>query len=427
MKYGLNDKPGLLPMLMYGLQWWIVSLPCVVIMGIIVSKLHYTEVAEQTFYLQKLFGIMGIAMIVQVLWGHRLPLVIGPASVLLIGILSTISAGIPAIYTGILVGGLVLTVLAYSGWLGRLQFIFTPRIITVILILIAFTLTPVILNLVLGDTSHALFNLFFTLLMVFALVVGNKFLRGIWKSTTVLWGIAGGALVYYLVNGFPGLPSTGTDGLPVQGALFNFSLDFEAGTILSFLFCYVALIVNELGSIQAVGYMLQADQMNKRTTRGVGVVGITNVLSGLFGVIGPVDYSMSPGVIAATGCASRYTLIPAGAGLILCAFFPTVVGMLVTLPGVVMGAILLYLMATQLAAGMQMLVREKAIVDFDNGVVVGLPLMVALLLSFAPSEVLNMIPSLFRPIVGNGFVMGVVSVLILEHLIFRKRKPGQQV
>lgn len=77
MKYELNDKPGILPMLMYGLQWWIVSLPCVVIMGIIVSQLHYTDVAEQTFYLQKLFGIMGIAMIVQVLWGHRLPLIIG--------------------------------------------------------------------------------------------------------------------------------------------------------------------------------------------------------------------------------------------------------------------------------------------------------------------------------------------------------------
>ena len=80
MKYELNDKPGMLPMLMYGLQWWIVSLPCVVIMGIIVSQLHYTNVAEQTFYLQKLFGIMGIVMIVQVLWGHRLPLIIGPAS-----------------------------------------------------------------------------------------------------------------------------------------------------------------------------------------------------------------------------------------------------------------------------------------------------------------------------------------------------------
>ena len=421
MKYELNDKPGILPMLMYGLQWWIVSLPCVVIMGIIVSQLHYTDVTEQTFYLQKLFGIMGIAMIVQVLWGHRLPLIIGPASVLLIGILSTVSSGIPAVYTGIMVGGLVLTVLAYSGLLGKLQFVFTPRIVTVILILIAFTLTPVILKLVLGDAIHALFNLFFTLVMVLALVIGNKLLRGIWKSTTVLWGIVGGVLVYYGVFGFPTLVSTGAGIIPEQATVFNFPLNFEAGTILAFLFCYIALIVNELGSIQAVGHMLQADQMDQRTTRGVGIVGVTNVLSGLFGVIGPVDYSMSPGVISATGCASRYTLLPAGAGLILCAFFPSVVGMLVTIPGVVMGAILLYLMATQLAAGLQMLVREKAITDFDSGVVVGLPLMVALLLSFAPEGVLNLIPSLFKPIVGNGFVMGVITVLIMEHLIFKKR------
>ena len=421
MKYELNDKPGILPMLMYGLQWWIVSLPCVVIMGIIVSQLHYTDVSEQTFYLQKLFGVIGIAMIVQVLWGHRLPLIIGPASVLLIGILSTVSSGISAVYTGIMVGGLILTILAYSGLLGRLQFVFTPRIVTVILILIAFTLTSVILKLVLGDAVRALFNMFFTLVMVLALVIGNKLLRGIWKSTTVLWGIVGGVLVYYGVFGLPMLPSTGVEIILEQATVLNFPLNFEAGTILAFLFCYIALIVNELGSIQAVGHMLQADHMDRRTTRGVGIVGVVNMLSGLFGVIGPVDYSMSPGVISATGCASRYTLLPAGVGLILCAFFPSVVGMLVTIPGVVMGAILLYLMATQLAAGLQMLVREKAITDFDSGVVVGLPLMVALLLSFAPEKVLNFIPYLFKPIVGNGFVMGVITVLIMEHLIFKKK------
>ena len=421
MKYELNDKPGILPMLMYGLQWWIVSLPCVVIMGIIVSQLHYTDVSEQTFYLQKLFGVIGIAMIVQVLGGHRLPLIIGPASVLLIGILSTVSSGISAVYTGIMVGGLILTILAYSGLLGRLQFVFTPRIVTVILILIAFTLTSVILKLVLGDAVRALFNMFFTLVMVLALVIGNKLLRGIWKSTTVLWGIVGGVLVYYGVFGLPMLPSTGVEIILEQATVLNFPLNFEAGTILAFLFCYIALIVNELGSIQAVGHMLQADHMDRRTTRGVGIVGVVNMLSGLFGVIGPVDYSMSPGVISATGCASRYTLLPAGVGLILCAFFPSVVGMLVTIPGVVMGAILLYLMATQLAAGLQMLVREKAITDFDSGVVVGLPLMVALLLSFAPEKVLNLIPYLFKPIVGNGFVMGVITVLIMEHLIFKKK------
>ncbi|MFR3853860.1 MAG: hypothetical protein ACLTXP_17590 [Odoribacter splanchnicus] len=93
MKYNLNDKPGIFPMFMYGLQWWIVSIPCVVIMGIIVAQLHSTDASGQIFYMQKLFGVMGIAMTAQVLWGHRLPIIIGPASVLLIGILAAISVG----------------------------------------------------------------------------------------------------------------------------------------------------------------------------------------------------------------------------------------------------------------------------------------------------------------------------------------------
>ena len=102
-------------MLMYGLQWWIVSIPCVVIIGIIVARLHYTDQVEQIFYMQKLFGIMGLAMIVQMLWGHRLPLVIGPASVLLIGILSTVSIGVEGIYSSLMIGGGILTLLAFSG------------------------------------------------------------------------------------------------------------------------------------------------------------------------------------------------------------------------------------------------------------------------------------------------------------------------
>ena len=117
MKYQLDDKPRIFPLLMYGLQWWIVSIPCVIIMGIIVVRLHFPDGGEQIFYMQKLFALMGLTMTVQVLWGHRLPLVIGPASVLLIGILATISVGINAVYTAIMVGGLLLAILAYSGFL----------------------------------------------------------------------------------------------------------------------------------------------------------------------------------------------------------------------------------------------------------------------------------------------------------------------
>lgn len=422
MKYQLNEKPGIFPMLMYGLQWWIVSIPCVIIMGIIVARLHYPEPATQIFYMQKLFAVMGISLTIQVLWGHRLPLIIGPASVLLIGILSTLSAGLPAIYTAILICGAIVTLLAFSGLLSRLQAVFTPRIIVVILCLIAFTLSPVILRLIFSDPQRGLFQLFFALLLALAMILVNTVLKGIWKSTVVLCAIVAGTLTYYSITGFPSFPAFSGKIFPaLSGELWGGPLVIDAGAILAFFFCFIALIINELGSIQAVGQMIEADRMKQRTTRGVGITGLSNMLSGFLGVIGPVDYSMSPGIIAATGCASRYTLIPAGIGLITCAFFPGFIQLLNSIPAVVMGAVLLYLMSSQLSAGLQLLTRSQSISGFNSGMIIGFPLMIALLLSFAPEEALQTIPALIRPIAGNGFVMGVIAVLLLEHLVFKKR------
>lgn len=91
-----------------------------------------------------------------------------------------------------------------------------------------------------------------------------------------------------------------------------------------------------------------------------------------------------------------------------------------------MGAVLLYLMSSQLSAGVQLLARESVVPDFNGGLTVGLPLMVALLLSFAPVEAIGHIPALIRPIVGNGFVMGVITVLLLEHGVFRRPKAEKR-
>jgi len=421
MKYDLNDKPSLLPMTMYGLQWFIVSVPCLVIIGIVAAGIHTNDTAEQTFYLQKLFAVMGIATVVQVIWGHRLPLVIGPASVLLIGVVSAVSSGAAASYTAIMTGGILLSIFAFSGLIEKIRFIFTSRVITVILIMIALTLSPVILNLIVTNHTPMSFNLVYALVLTFVLIAINKLLKGVWKSTTIIWGMLGGSILYYLINGFPSLQDTGSKTIGFAGStFFIFPLEFNIGTILAFLFCFVALIINELGSIEAVSQMLKADNTAGRIKRGVGILGLSNLLSGMMGVIGPVDFSMSTGVISATKCASRYTLIPAGIGLFICAFFPPVINLLSSVPNVVLGSIMIYLMSTQFASGLIMIVTEKAIRNFDNALTVGLPLMVALIISFAPKDMFSLFPEILHPIIGNGFVMGVITVLILEHGIFRK-------
>ena len=419
MRYGLEDKPNAGSMLLYGLQWWAVCLPCVIIMGVIVARLHYGALEDQVFYLQKLFGLTGAVMAAQLLTGHRLPLVVGPATILLAGMIASMSSGLEVLYTSIIVGSTLLALAAATGLISRLRLFFTPRIVSVILVLIAFTISPAILNLIFGDGSNPAFNLIFCFGLTTAMITANQFLPGIWKSLTVFLGLTCGSLLYFALSSFPDL-SIGLED-PALGFFIN-ALHFDPGTTLAFIFCMLALTINELGSIESIGHMLKADQMDRRSRRGVTVLGLGNMLAGAMGVIGPVSFSLSAGIIAATGCAARLPLLPAAAGLILCALFPKAVLICSLLPGSVMGALMFYLMAAQLSSGLFMLVSEKGVTDFGSGLTVGFPLMTGILISFAPAAAFQDFPALIRPIIANGFVMGTIMVIFLEHLIIKPQR-----
>ncbi len=415
-KYSLNDRPRAAAMVMYALQWLLIAVP-VVLTSAFIARLQYDTLAEQTLYTQKLFAVMGLTMIIQSLWGHRLPLVAGPAAVLLVGVMATIDASPEVIYTSIAVGGALVALLATTGWIKRLQPLFSPRISIVMMALIAFTIVPVFLRLIFADAEHYGFSLVLAVVLSIAMAVANNRLRGMWKSAVVLLALLVGTIIYFAVAGLPSLEGATAAG---AGSLL-ISPKFDVGVIVAFMICYIALLINELGSIQSVSAYVEADDVPRRSTRGVALTGVMNVVAGALGVLGPVDYTLSPGVIAATGCASRYPLVLAGVGLVLCALFPQLVAVLSAIPSPVMGVVLLYLMAAQVAASFQMSGTAAVAKDFNGALTIGLPIMLALVVSFLPAEVSSTIPSVLRPIVGNGFVMGVIVVLLLEHVIFRNR------
>lgn len=415
-KYSLNDRPRVVPMIMYALQWLLIAVP-IVLTSAFVARLQYDTLAEQTLYTQKLFAVMGLTMIVQSLWGHRLPLVAGPAAVLLVGVMASISSSPEVIYTSIAVGGALVALLATTGWIKKLQPLFTPRISIVMMALIAFTIVPVFLRLIFADAEHYGLSFVMALVLSIAMVVANNRLRGMWKSAVVLIALVVGSAAYFAFAGLPSLEGATAAG---AGRLF-ITPKFDVGVIVAFLICYIALLINELGSVQSVSAYVEADNVPKRSTRGVALTGVMNVVAGAMGVLGPVDYTLSPGVIAATGCASRYPLVLTGVGLVICALFPQLVAVLSAIPSPVMGVVLLYLMAAQVAAAFQMSGTMSAAKDFNGALTIGLPIMLALVVAFLPAEVSAALPAVLRPIVGNGFVMGVIVVLVMEHVIFRKR------
>ena len=413
-KFNIDDKPSLGAILLYGLQWLMICLP------VVLTSTFVAPAGEVVFFTQKLFAICGVTIIIQVLCGHRLPLVAGPAAVLLMGVIAAASQGHGAstIYPSMVIGGALVTLLAAVGAMRYIQKIFTPRIVAAIVILISFTMAKPIVGLIFADKAHAGLALVSAIVGVAVMAWANKILRGIWKSMVVILAMILGSIFYYAMTGFP--RSFVADTIAPQ--LFVSEWHLDTGVIIAFLFCYIALLINQVGSVQSLGEFVAAPNMDKRQNRGLLVTGIMNIVSGTAGVPGVVDYSLSPGVVASTSCASRYTMIPAAVAMIILALFPQAVAVLLTIPQPIMGIVLLYLMATQVAAGLEIMHSTKAVLSFQDGLILGLPIMLTVVLSFAPAEAMSAVPSLLRPIVGNGFVMGIIVVLILEHFVLRSKR-----
>ena len=415
LKYNVDDRLPLSQLSLYALQWFILAV-AVVVTSVFVAQ---GSPAERLFFGQKMFMIMGLTGLIQVIWGHRLPLVVGPASVLLVGVLSALASKSNgnAIYSSIALGGVLITLVTFGGLIKHVQKLFTPRIVVVILMLIAFTLTPVIKNLIFpAQASHTehIFGLVFALVAAPIMVVLNRKLRGVAKSLVTPIALVVGSVAYYAI--FPlkeFTPSKVTlDGLFIS----EFRLDW--GLVVAFFICYIALLINDIGSIESLGKMLQTEGMSSRLKRGVRITGLANIVAGSLGILGPVNYSMSPGIVASTGCASRYALIPATILLMLCSLSDRVIWALTAIPNPVIGVILLFLMGTQLAASLEMLHTTQSVRSFGEGLTIGLPIMMAMLFLLMPRGIM---PQIIEPLLGNGFAMGVIMVIIMEHVVNRAK------
>jgi xanthine/uracil permease len=422
-KYGLDDRPPLGESLLMGLQWCALMLPFLIILGKIAAAYHLADPAFQTAYLQKMAFITAVFLALEILWGHRLPLIMGPSSVILIGIISSHGVDLDAISTAVVSGGVILAFAGLTGFFGHLQRLFTPRVVAVVLLLIAFTLAPTIMKLISdpqGTTPQV--NMIYALALTLLTLILHRFLAGIWKSVLIMISMLVGSVVYFLM--FPdNLNMTAVASSKFVAPFFTNMighLSFDAGLLISFFVCFVALSINDLGSMQSINALVGTKDMAKRLNRGVFFTGLANVAAGVFGVIGQVNYSMSAGVVAATGCMSRFTLLPTAAILLLISFSPMTIGFMGIVPPVVIGSIMFYVLCSQVSAGLLVAFESLREFKFDDGMIIGMPILIATVIAFLPAAFFQEFPQILRPIVGNGFVVGVVIVLLMEHGIFRK-------
>lgn len=65
LRYGVDEKLPFSDTFFYGLQWLAVSLPTIVVLGQIVANLHFSDPQAQVNYMQKIFFVMALSMLLQ--------------------------------------------------------------------------------------------------------------------------------------------------------------------------------------------------------------------------------------------------------------------------------------------------------------------------------------------------------------------------
>jgi len=425
-RYDVDDKPPLIESVFLGIQWFLITIPNIVVPCAILAHFHFGDSTHMhTIYLQKAFFITAIMFFLQTFWGHRLPIISGPAIALVVGIISCKGFDVSVIYTSIILCGVIFALFAMTRVFAKLLLIFTPRVVSVVLILMAFILLPHILNLIINTNNGVvpISNIVFSILFLLFIFYINARFKGVWQNTVIIWAMFLGTILYILIFKINFNMS--------PGAEFNFfsnyfkdltlHLSFNLGVFLSIFISFVALIINDIGSVQAFNELLKLDDQEKRLSRGVVTTGMVNVASGFLGVLGPVNFPNGAGIVMSTRCASRYTLLPASFLLFIISFSPAMISILSNIPAVVIGSTFLFILCLLISAGFSVMLRSEEVFSFDDGLIIGFPVLIGTFISFLPPDVYNALPKMLRPILGNGFLMGILIAFVMEHIIYRKR------
>jgi xanthine/uracil permease len=423
LRYQIDDIPEFKDLILIGLQWFVVILPIIIIVSKILGLAFNMPYNEQIVYIEKICFIIALSLFSQVLFGHKLPMISGPATVLLAGILASKAYSYDSIYTSIIICGLFVSCLSLTRFMNQVLLIFTSNVVATVLILIAFVVLPSIIELIMTPFGYSDFiNILFAILFIMLMFALEKNSKGIWKSSVILLSLIIGTTIYYLLTP-SGVNMEKAFQMDLVGNFFKnmtLNLDFNVGLIVSFFICFIGLTINDMGSIQSVNTILNTQNQSKRLKRGVFITGIMNSVSGLFGVVGPVNFSLSPGIIAITSSASRYILLVTALLLFILSISPFLLALIGNIPSIIIGCIFFYVMCSQVASGLSVVFGQHHY-SFRDGVVIGCSILTGTAISFMPLSNTGTIPDLINPIVTNGFVMGILICLIMEHLIYKKK------
>ena len=422
IRYEPNERPPHMLAFGLGFQAALLCLGGVVLTPAIVIRAAGQSETYLSWAIFMAVVVSGISTILQAVrvgrFGAGHVLIMGTSGAFIAVCVTALTEGGPALLATLIVASALFQFLL-AARLSLLRRIITPVVSGTVIALIAVTIVPIVFDMLDDLPANAPAGAAPACAAATVGAIAALALRatGAWRLWAPMIGIGVGCVVAALFGVYDtdrvaaaawiGTPTTAWPGFDVR---------FDARFwLLLPAFVFVTLV----GAIETIGDSVAIQRVSWRTPRAtdfrtvqgaVNADGMGNLLSGLAGTVPNTTYSSSLPLAELTGVGARNVGVAIGLVFIGLAFLPKVTALLLAIPGPVVAAYLLVLLALLFIQGMKLVVQDG--VDYRKSIIAGLAFWIGLgfqnQLIFA-----EQLGETWGGLLGNGMTAGGLTAMVL--------------
>ena len=431
--YSHRKKDKKLKTIFSSLQWALFILMSSVVVPIAIASSYGLDSIQTVEFIQRTLFVLGLAGVLQCIFGHHLPIQEGPAG-LWWGVFS-LYAGLGTVLFGsqmetlrvlqyaLLLSGVIFIVLSVFGLVEKLSRLFTPTIVGIYLILLVMQLSSSFLKGMFGlNEQSATVNPKMLLLSSLIVVLSYVFMKlpriG---HYSILFSITFGWLLFYFFGLAEPISKVKTWIKLPEVFAFGFPR-IEPNMIVMVFFITLLLLVNMLATVRVVQKVMEKQQVpvDKNRFKQTGIVsGVNQLLAGFFSAIGAVPVSSSAGFISTTKITSKKPFILGSILIILISLIPPFTSFIAAIPEAVGYAAIFPVFASMISLAFQEFESVKNKGNLYQ--VAGISLFVGIGVMFIPAEAFSDMPPVFVSILSNGLVFGSILAIIIEAIVTREK------
>lgn len=413
-----------------GLQWLFFIFTNIIIIPITVGAAFDLSPETIVSMLQLSFIVTGLACIIQAFFGHKRAIMEGQSGlwwgVILTLCTTAVAQGMPldilggSLTVGIMISAMLTLVIGITGLGPHIAKLFNPAVMGVFMFLFGCQLIGIFLKGMLGipfgnQSANAHIDLSISLLSIVTaivvIIISVKAPSSI-RRYGLLIGIIGGWIVYALIFKPESAVSETTS--------FNFELfplgkpAWDVGIIVTTVLAGLLNLANTFGALKGTESMYKVETTKSEYKASFTITGIFTLIAGFFGLVPYSPYVSSIGFLSQTGILKRIPFVLGGFMFLLMGLIPAAGHFFSQLPLSIGSSALFvsYLLLLNSSFNFFKQVEFNTITVYRSAI----PLFVGIVIMTLPASYFVTIPSVVRPLLSSGLLMGIILALLLENL-----------